>query len=57
MDITLSLACKCFDMARDKSDEIEAITAITLLNAMLENIQGLQTILPSILSKYMEELA
>jgi len=57
MDMTLSLACKTFEMARDKDDEIEAISAITLLNAMLENIQGLQEILPSILDKYMTELA
>lgn len=41
MDMTLNLANKSFTMARDMNDEIEAVTAITLLNAMLENIQGL----------------
>ena len=56
MDMTLNLANKAFTMARDMNDEIEAVTAITLLNAMLENINGLQPILPDILGKFLDEL-
>ena len=36
--MTWNVACKAFSLAKDKDDEIEAISAITLLNAMLENI-------------------
>ena len=56
MDMTLQVACKTFDVARDRDDEIEAISAITLLNAMLENIEGLQDVMPAILDKYLSEL-
>ena len=38
MSMTWNLALKSFQLAKDKMDEIEAISAVTLLNNMLENI-------------------
>ena len=40
--MTWNVAYKAFELAKDKKDEIEAISAITLLNAMLENVSELQ---------------
>jgi hypothetical protein len=37
----LALVNKTFELAEIKGDEIEAVTAITLINAILENVQGL----------------
>ena len=54
--MTYNVACKSFQASKDKGDEIEAISAITLLNNLLENIQGLQALLPAILDKYLSEL-
>ena len=55
--MTWNLALKAFELANTKSDEIEAICAVTLLNGMLENISNLQGILPAIIDKYLSELS
>jgi len=51
-----ALVGKTFELARVKEDEIEAICAITLVNAMLENIQGIDHILPGIIDLYLGEM-
>ena len=51
-----NVACKSLQNATDKNDEIEALMVVTLLNSLLENIQGLQQVLPMIVDKYLEEL-
>jgi len=43
LDMILALINKTFELAQLKGDEIEAVTGITLLNAILENVQGLDT--------------
>ena len=54
--MTWNVANKAFALAKDKVDEIEAISAITLLNAMLENVSELQNVIPTIIEKYLSEL-
>ena len=54
--MTWNVALKSFQLAKDNQDEIEAISAITLLNNMLENIPDLQNVLPHMVDKYLEEL-
>ena len=51
-----NVACKTLQNAEDKNDEIEALMVVTLLNSLLENIQGLQQVLPMIVDRYLEEL-
>jgi hypothetical protein len=41
LDMIVALVNKTFELAEIKGDEIEAVTGITLLNAILENVQGL----------------
>lgn len=38
-----ALISKIFENAREKEDEIEAMCAISLINSLLENIQGLES--------------
>ena len=52
-----NVACKTLQNAADKNDEIEALMVVTLLNSLLENIQGLQSVLPMIVDQYLEELS
>ena len=40
IDMTCQLAAKAFELARDKDDEIEAMSAVGLLNGILENVPG-----------------
>ena len=36
--MTLQLGQKCFEISREKDDEILALSVVTLFNSMLENI-------------------
>ena len=38
IDVTFSLIAKIFEMAKENEDEIMAITAVNLINALLENV-------------------
>jgi hypothetical protein len=38
LDITFSLIGKIFEMAKENEDEIMAMTAVNLINALLENV-------------------
>ena len=54
--MTLSLGQKSFEIARDKDDEIWAITVVSLFNSILENIQGCSDIIQGILQLELTEL-
>ena len=56
LDMCCSLVAKTFELARVREDEIRAIGAITLVNAILENIQGIDSYLPGILDLYLAEM-
>ena len=56
MDLLFSLIGKIFHNARVKEDEIDAICAVTLLVAMLENVQGIESSLPNIIGFIVKEL-
>lgn len=42
IDMMFSLIGRIFEVARVKEDEIEAMCAVTLLIALLENVQGIE---------------
>ena len=48
-----NVASKTLENARSKNDEIEALMVVTLLNSLLENIQGLQNLIPMIIDMYL----
>lgn len=52
-----TLVARIFEVARAKEDEIEAICAVTILISMLENVQGLDAQLHSIIEFFVRELA
>lgn len=60
LDLTLQLGQKSFEVAKDKgaidTDEIFAVSVITLFNSLLENIEGVGEIVPGILSLYLTEI-
>ena len=47
--MTLSLGQKSFEIAKEKGDEIWAMTVVTLFNSILENLQGVSQIIPGII--------
>ena len=49
LDMTLSLGQKSFEIAKEKGDEIWAMTVVTLFNSILENLQGVSQIIPGII--------
>lgn len=49
LDMTLSLGQKSFEIAKEKGDEIWAMTVVTLFNSILENVQGVSQIIPGII--------
>ena len=52
-----NVASKTLENARSKNDEIEALMVVTLLNSLLENIQGLQNLIPMIIDMYLGQLS
>jgi hypothetical protein len=57
IDMTCCLAKKAFELARLKEDEIEAMCAISLLNAVLENVEGCdENYLPGIVECFFKEI-
>ena len=56
MDMMFALIGRIFEVARAKECEIEAMCAVTLLIALLENVQGIEGSLPNILEFLVREL-
>lgn len=52
-----TLIGKIFEIARAKEDEIEAMCAVTLIMALLENVQGIETSLSGIIDFFIKELS
>ena len=57
MDMMFSLIGRIFEVSRVKEDEIEAMCAVTLLITLLENVQGIESSLHSILEFLIKELS
>ena len=57
LDMMFNLISKIFSNARESEDEIEAICAVTLLIALLENVQGIDSSLHNIIEFFVRELA
>lgn len=51
-----NLVSKIFTVAHEKEDEIEAMCAITLIMAILENVNGIESVLPNIIDYFIKEL-
>lgn len=51
-----SFIAKIFEVSRIKEDEIEAMCAVTLLIALLENVSGIESSLHNIIDFLIKEL-
>lgn len=49
LDMTLQLGQKCFEIAREKEDELWAINIVSLFSNLLENIKDISVVVPGIL--------
>lgn len=56
MDMIFRLIARIFEVSRLKEDEFEAICAIRLIIALLENIPGIESTLPNIIEYFIKEL-
>ena len=54
--MTLQLGQKCFELNREKDDEIAAISVVSLFSSMLENVEGITEVVPGILNLLLNEL-
>jgi hypothetical protein len=51
-----NLIGRIFTTAKAKEDEIEAMCAVTLIMAILENVMGIESALPNIIDYLIKEL-
>ena len=56
LDMIFSLIGRIFEVAKIKEDEIEAMCAVTLLIALLENVSGIESSLHNIVEYLIREL-
>ena len=56
LDMMFSFIGKIFEVSRIKEDEIEAMCAVTLLIALLENVSGIESSLHNIIEFLIKEL-
>jgi hypothetical protein len=56
LDLTMQLGQKSFEVAREKEDEIWAISVVSLFNSVLENIEGISEVVSGIVNLLLNEL-
>jgi hypothetical protein len=57
LQVLCELVAKTFEMASDLECEIQAITAVTLANAILENVKGVgQMVIPGFIDLYLQQM-
>lgn len=57
LQVMCSLVAKTFELSQVYEDEIMALQAVSLANAILENIQGVSSqVLPGILDLYLQQM-
>ena len=56
LDMCCSIVQKCIQEARLKEEEFESIAAVTLVNAIFENIKEVSSIIPGIIDLYLSEI-
>lgn len=57
MDLMFQLIGRIIEIAKAKDDEMEALTAISLTIALLENVPGIDSSLPGVVSFFLKELS
>lgn len=57
LDMIFNLIGRIFTISKVKEDELEAICAITLVIAIIENIPGIESTLPELLKHFITELS
>jgi hypothetical protein len=57
LDIMVQVITKILQVSKDHEDEVKAITGITLIIHLLENLTGIDSYLPGIISIIMTELS
>jgi len=57
MDMMFALIARIFEISKVKECEMEAMCAVTLLIAMLENVPGIESSLHNILEYLVKELS
>lgn len=56
MDLMFSLIGKIFKESNEKNAEMDAMCAVTLINAILENVPGIESGLPNIIDFFIKEM-
>lgn len=56
MQLTCQLAAKAFELAEGNNCEIDAMSAVSLINGLLENLQNCQDLIPHIIDMYLQQL-
>ena len=56
LDMTCLLIQESLKVAKEKEDELDGISVVTLSFALLENIQGIQSTIPGLMDIYLKEL-